>query len=34
MVAAGLVLINIDEMPQTHEELKEWVVNKSKTKII
>ena len=31
MVAAGLVLINIDEMPQTHEELKEWVVNKSKT---
>ena len=32
MVAAGLVLIDIDEMPQTHEELKEWVVNKSKTK--
>ena len=31
MVAADLVLINIDEMPQTHEELKEWVVNKSKT---
>ena len=31
MVAAGLVLIDIDEMPQTHEELKEWVVNKSKT---
>ena len=33
MVAAGLVLIDIDEMPQTHEELKEWVVNKSKTEI-
>ncbi len=31
MVAAGLVLIDIDEMPQTHKELKEWVVNKSKT---
>ena len=31
MVAAGLVLIDIGEMPQTHEELKEWVVNKSKT---
>ncbi len=31
MVAAGLVLIDTDEMPQTHEELKEWVVNKSKT---
>ena len=31
MVCAGLVLIDIDEMPQTHEELKEWVVNKSKT---
>ena len=31
MVAAGLVLIDIDEMPQTHEELREWVVNKSKT---
>ena len=32
MVAADLVLIDIDEMPQTHEELKEWIVNKSKTK--
>ena len=31
MVAAGLVLIDINNMPQTHEELKEWVVNKSKT---
>ena len=31
MVAADLVLIDIDEMPQTHEDLKEWVVNKSKT---
>ena len=32
MVAADLVLINIDEMPQTHEELKQWVVRKSQTK--
>ena len=32
MVAADLVLIDVDEMPQTHEELKEWVVNKSKIK--
>ena len=31
MVAADRVLIDVDEMPQTHEELKEWVVNKSKT---
>ena len=31
MVAADLVLIDIDEMPQTHEDLKERVVNKSKT---
>ena len=32
MVAADLVLINVDEMPQTHEELKQWVVRKSQTK--
>ena len=31
MVAADLVLIDINDMPQSHEELKEWVVNKSKT---
>ena len=32
MLAADLVLINIKEMPQTHEELKQWVVKKSQTK--
>ena len=32
MVAADLVLINVDEMPQTHEELKQWVVRKSQSK--
>ena len=32
MVAADLVLINVNEMPQTHEELKQWVVRKSQTK--
>ena len=32
MLAADLVLINIKEMPQTHEELKQWVIKKSKTK--
>ena len=32
MVSADLVLINVDEMPQTHEELKQWVVRKSQTK--
>ena len=31
MVAADLVLIDINDMPQSHEELKEWVVKKSKT---
>ena len=32
MVAAGLVLINVDEMPQSHEELKQWVIRKSQSK--
>ena len=32
MVAAQLVLINKKQMPPTHKELKEWVVNKSKEK--
>ena len=30
MVAAGLVLVNIKEMPQTHEDLKNWVIEKSR----
>ena len=30
MVAAGLVLVNTDKMPQTHEALKKWVVDKSR----
>ena len=32
MKSAELVLININEMPQTHEELKQWVIEKSKEK--
>ncbi len=32
MLAADLVLINIKDMPQTHEELKQWVIKKSQTK--
>ena len=32
MVAAGLVLIKVDEMPQSHEELKQWVIKKSQSK--
>tara|TARA_A200000113_G_scaffold110124_1_gene98795 strand:- start:408 stop:1250 length:843 start_codon:yes stop_codon:yes gene_type:complete len=32
MVAAELVLVNINEMPKTHEDLKNWVIEKSKTK--
>jgi len=32
MKAAELVLINIEEMPQTHEDLKNWVINKSTSK--
>tara|TARA_B100000287_G_C20439754_1_gene705087 strand:- start:1 stop:843 length:843 start_codon:yes stop_codon:yes gene_type:complete len=32
MVAAHLVLINTKQMPQTHMELKEWVIKKSREK--
>ena len=32
MKAAELVLINRKEMPQTHYDLKEWVISKSRTK--
>ena len=32
MLAADLVFINIKDMPQTHEELKQWVIKKSQTK--
>ena len=32
MKAAELVLIDKEEMPKTHNELKEWVINKSKSK--
>mgnify|MGYP003330464893 FL=1 len=31
MLSADLVLVNIKEMPQTHEGLKDWVVEKSRT---
>tara|TARA_Y100000768_G_C23942871_1_gene666044 strand:- start:427 stop:1269 length:843 start_codon:yes stop_codon:yes gene_type:complete len=31
MLSADLVLVNIKEMPQTHEGLKNWVIEKSKT---
>ena len=31
MLSAKLVLINIDDMPKTHNDLKKWVINKSKT---
>ena len=31
MFAAKLVLVDIENMPQTHEDLKKWVTNKSKT---
>ena len=30
MKSAELVLVNVKKMPQTHEELKIWVINKSK----
>ena len=30
MLSAKLVLIDIENMPKTHEELKNWVINKSK----
>ena len=32
MLAAELVLIDKNQMPQTHEDLKEWVITKSKEK--
>jgi len=32
MLSAKLVLIDTDKMPQTHDELKDWVIKKSKTK--
>ena len=32
MLSAKLVLINTDNMPKTHNDLKNWVINKSKTK--
>ena len=32
MLAAKLVLIDIDDMPKTHNELKKWVIEKSKEK--
>ncbi len=32
MKAAELVLINTKEMPQTHQGLKDWVINKSRSK--
>ena len=31
MLSAELVLVNIKEMPQTHEGLRDWVIEKSKT---
>ena len=31
MLAAKLVLVDIDEMPQTHKDLKTWVTKKSRT---
>ena len=30
MIAANLVLVDIKKMPKTHDELKEWVINKSR----
>jgi uncharacterized protein (DUF2236 family) len=32
MIAADLVLVDIKKMPQTHDELKEWVTQKSREK--
>lgn len=32
MIAAGLVLVDTDEMPQTHGDLKDWVISKSREK--
>ena len=32
MLAAKLVLVDVSKMPQTHKELKEWVITKSREK--
>ena len=32
MLAAELVLIDVDKMPKTHEEIKSWVTEKSRKK--
>ena len=32
MLSAGLVLINLDQMPKTHKELRDWVIEKSRDK--
>ena len=32
-LSAKLVLIDVDKMPQTHKELKDWVIEKSKEKV-
>ena len=32
MIAAGLVLVDTNEMPQTHDDLKDWVTAKSREK--
>ena len=32
MIAADLVLVDVKEMPQTHDELKNWVISKSREK--
>ena len=33
MIAAGLVLVDTKEMPQTHDELKDWVITNHVKKI-
>jgi len=32
MISAKLVLVDVNDMPKTHKELKNWVINKSKEK--
>ena len=32
-IAADMVLVDISQMPEAHNELKEWVIQKSKEKI-
>ena len=34
MLSAELVLVDIDKMPSTHDDLKKWVIEKSKEIII